>query len=343
MSLVYEKLPYTTITEAFELLNKSQHKLFQHGITTVHDFDRITAFRALQTLERNGLLKLRVLKSLPIDSLDEIIEIGLQSGFGSPHLTFRGIKLFMDGALGTRTAAMIEPYENTTETGMLLISEEELYSIAQKASFNQLQLAIHSIGDLANRIVINTFAKLRKWEAEQNRTGLAHRIEHLQTCQLDDLQILRGLDVVASVQPIHLASDVPAANHWLGNRCEGTYAFNSISKAGIPTVFGSDAPVEPPDCLLGIHTAVYRTQRDDTPTNGWQPQEKIPPLAALAGFTRNPHDHFPLTDTKLGIIKPGYNADLVVLDDFPLTLVNRSIKNLEIQKTMIDGEWVWEK
>lgn len=342
MRLVADNLPEITEQEAIQQIENAQENLFQHGITTVHDFDRLTAFTALQTLDFQRRLKLRVIKSLPIDSLQEVIKIQLRSGFGSSRLTFRGIKLFLDGALGTKTAAMLEPYENTSETGMLLMSENDLWSIAQNASLNQLQLAIHAIGDLANRVVINIFQKLRKWELDHRRQGLMHRIEHLQTCQLEDIQKLHGLNVAASVQPIHLASDIPAAEKWLGKRTRDTYAFNSLFKARIPVIFGSDAPVEQPDCLLGIHTAIHRTQRNNLPSSGWQPGEKITPLQALTAFTRNPHEYFPLSHVKLGKLSPGYAADLIVLNDFPLEPREMSYKDLEIQKTMINGEWVWE-
>ena len=342
VTLVTDQFTEVTDQEAIQLIDAAQHRLFQYGITTVHDFDRIISFKALQALEQDGLLKLRVIKSLPVESIDEVISLGLRSGFGSPHLTYRHIKAFMDGALGTKTAAMLKPYENTKERGMLLIKPEELWDLVKKASINHLQLAIHSIGDLANRVVIETFQKLRKWEEEHDIISLPHRIEHLQTCDLSDIQKLARLNVIASVQPIHLASDVPAAEKWLGERCVGTYVFNSLLQANTPLIFGSDAPVELPDCMLGIHTAVHRTQRDNTPEDGWQPQEKLSPLDALKGFTRTPHQCFPVNGAKLGQLSPGFQADLVVLDRFPFDPEEDSFKDIKIFKTMIDGQWVWE-
>ena len=343
VSLITDQFPEVSEAEAVEIIHQAQEKLFQRGITTTHDFDRIVSFKALQQLDAENKLKLRVRKSLPVEAMDEIIAIGLQTGFGNSHLTFGGIKLFADGALGTKTAAMLSPYKNTDEVGMLLLSKEELRHLSRKASRNGLQLAIHAIGDLANRTVIQTFHELRQWESEQNIVGLPHRVEHLQTCQLEDIQLLKGINVVASVQPIHLASDVIAAEKWLGSRCEGTYAFNTFRNTNIPLVFGSDAPVEQPDCLLGIHTAVYRTQRDDTPAGGWQPQEKLSPIEALKGFCTTVHQHLPMQNAALGQVSPGYKADLVVLNDFSLNPEQQqSYKKLKIQKTMIDGQWVWE-
>lgn len=342
VTLVTDQFTEVTDQEAKQLINAAQNRLFQYGITTVHDFDRIISFKALQALEQDGLLKLRAIKSLPVESIDDVISLGLRSGFGSPHLTYRHIKAFMDGALGTKTAAMLQPYQHTDERGMLLIQPEELWALVKKASTNHLQLAIHSIGDLANRVVIETFQKLRKWEEENDINGLTHRIEHLQTCNLNDIQKLAGLNVAASVQPIHLASDVPAAEKWLGERSRGTYPFKSILQANITLVFGSDAPVELPDCMLGIHTAVHRTQRDNSPVEGWQPQEKISPMEALKGFTRNPHQCFPITGALLGQLSPGFQADLVVLDRFPFQTEDNSFKDIKILKTMIDGQWVWE-
>ena len=343
VSLVTDCFDEVSEKEASKLLGEAQEHLFKYGITTVHDFDRTISFKALQSLEQDGNLKLRVIKSLPVEMLDEVTHLGLKSGFGSAHLTYRHIKAFMDGALGTRTAAMIQPYENTEEVGMLLIQPDELWEILKTGSTHHLQLAIHSIGDLANRVIIEAFQKLRNWEKAHSITGLPHRIEHLQTLNLEDIHKLAELNVVASVQPIHLASDVPAAEKWLGERAKGTYPFNTLLQRHIPLIFGSDAPVEIPDCLMGMHTAVHRLQRNNRPIAGWLPQERISPIQALKGFTRTPHEWFPLHNAKAGQLVPGYQADLVVLNDFPLEQGNHSYKDLQVMKTMIDGNWVWER
>lgn len=341
--LVSERLPPFSPAKIKELLLKTQTELFARGITCVHDFDRMDAFSALQSLEHDHNLHLRVLKYLPAESMDDIIAAGFQAGFGSQHLTFGGIKLFADGALGTQTAAMISPYSDSQNTGILLLEPEDFLQMAKKAAQHNLALAVHAIGDRANQMVIHEFQKLRRWEMDNAITGMRHRIEHLQTCQPDDLVLLAGLGVVASVQPIHLPSDIIAADRSLGDRAQYTYSFHSMETRSIPMVFGSDAPVEQPDVFMGIHAAVSRTRRDHSPDGGWQPQEKLNLKSAFENFSRSPHKLFPLNSAPLGKLSPGFLADLIVVDRDPFSIPTDSVKDTQVIKTMVDGEWVWEK
>jgi predicted amidohydrolase YtcJ len=154
---------------------------------------------------------------------------------------------------------------------------------------------------------------------------------------------MAGLNVVASVQPIHLPSDITAADNSLGDRSRYTYSFRSMENLSIPMVFGSDAPVEHPDVLMGIHAAVKRTRRDGTPKGGWQPKEKITLNSAFKAFTSSAQQLFPLNGAALGKLSPGFLADLIVLDRDPFTTPTDSISDSQVMKTMVDGQWVWEK
>ena len=343
VSLIGEKLPEFSTAKVKDILSKAQTDLFSRGVTCVHDFDRLDAFFVLQSLEHDHDLRLRVLKYLPVESIDDIIAAGFHVGFGSQYLTFGGIKLFADGALGTQTAAMLSPYEKSDNVGMLLIEPEEFQQIARKAAQRHLSLAVHAIGDRANQMVIEQFYKLRQWEQTNQVTGMRHRIEHLQTCQPADLARLAGLNVVASVQPIHLPSDITAADNSLGERARHTYSFRSMKNLSIPMVFGSDAPVELPDVLIGIHAAVNRTRRDHTPHGGWQPEEKLALTSAFESFTSSAHQLFPLNRAPLGKLAPGFLADLIVVDRDPFATPPNPIKDVQVMKTMVDGHWVWQK
>jgi predicted amidohydrolase YtcJ len=203
-------------------------------------------------------------------------------------------------------------------------------------------LAVHAIGDRANQMVIEQFHKLRHWEQANQITGMRHRIEHLQTCQPADLTRMAGLNVVASVQPIHLPSDITAADNSLGDRAQFTYSFRSMENLSIPMVFGSDAPVEHPDVLMGIHAAVKRTRLDGTPKGGWQPKETLTLNSAIEAFTSSAHQLFPINGATLGKLSPGFLADLIALNRDPFTTPTDSINDIQVMKTMIDGEWVWE-
>jgi len=181
------------------------------GLTGVHDFDRQTCFTALQLLHEVGDLKLRVIKSLPIESLPQVVEIGLRTGFGDDFLRIGSIKAFADGALGPRTAAMLQPYEGEPENrGIAMLDAEEIFERGRLAVENGLSLAIHAIGDRANHEVLDAYTQLRQLEQKKpsSSTGhLRHRIEHVQIIHPDDVHRLAQLNIIASMQPIHAVSD----------------------------------------------------------------------------------------------------------------------------------------
>ena len=343
VNLIESILPQLTETEITQLIHTAQNYLFSYGITSVHDFDRRLSFSALQEMNMADDLKLNVIKSIPGELLDEAIALGLHSGFGNAKLRMGGIKLFMDGALGTRTAAMLQPYEGETSSGFPLLTQEELYQIACKASDNHLSLAIHAIGDRANHDVITAIENLRDYECKHSnpKNSKYHRIEHVQNIIPEDIAKMSSLNMIASVQPIHLCSDIPAADRNWGARNRNTFAFRSMIDAGIPLIFGSDAPVEIPDCIKGLHAAVNRTNHENQPTDGWYPNQKISILEATRAFCSNCYQ-IPGSISNKGKILPGYQADLIVLSHDIFDIPDQQLIETQVQKTMIDGEWVWQ-
>lgn len=342
VNLVEKLIPEQTINENMAAILTAQNQLFSYGITSVHDFDRTPAFRALQNLDIECQLKLRVLKSIPQEKLDAAISAGIQTGFGSDHLRMGSLKLFMDGALGTKTAAMLLPYENSTESGMMLLSQDELLEIGKKAAGGGISLAIHAIGDRANHVVAETLSILNKMECRQGRKMLRHRVEHVQCIQPEDLGTFKIAGIIASMQPIHLCSDIPAAARNWGDRSANTYTFSSVLQQRIPLVFGSDAPVEVPDCIVGIHAAINRQQRDFLPSSGWYPQEKITVEQAVRAFTTTPH-WLAGDSGQLGLISPNYRCDLTILDQDIFAMPTDQVLHVNVIGTVIDGEWVYQK
>ena len=340
--LIESVLPVLSPAHAVKAIQNIQNYLFKHGITTVHDFDRRLSFTALQELDRNKLLKVGVVKSVPLESLDAAITLGLQTGLGSSKLMIGSVKLFMDGALGTQTAAMLEPYENSNDKGLLLLCEEDLFEIAVNASENKLSLAIHSIGDHANRVVIKVIGRLRDYEQKNNIIGLQHRIEHLQNITQPDLSKMAGLGITASMQPLQLSSDIPAADHNWGARNKNTFAFRSVIDHNIPLIFGSDAPVEKPDCFAGLHAAVNRTNQSHLPENGWYSEQKITVEEAVRAFTTTAYKIPGAVENK-GLLVPGYQADLIVLDHNLYEIPQETILDTRVIATMIGGDWVWQR
>jgi predicted amidohydrolase YtcJ len=346
-NLVERVIPEPCLEQVLKTLKSSIRLLIQLGLTSVHDFDRSQCFSALQVLHLNGELKLRVLKSIPYEDLPHAIELGLRSGFGDDHLRIGSVKLFADGALGPHTAAMLEPYDDDPQNiGILMLDAEELYEYGRLAVSHGISLAVHAIGDRANREVLNAYAQLREYERSlplSSGTHLRHRIEHVQLLHPDDLPRFHSLDIIPSMQPIHATSDMLMADYCWGKRSSLAYAWRGQLSHGSPLVFGSDAPVESPNPFWGIHAAVTRRRADGTPSpQGWYPEQRLTVEEALHGFTSGPAfaagmEHY------LGMLAPGYLADLLILDNDPYSCTPEELFQIHPLATMVGGEWVYSK
>ncbi|MFN2216676.1 MAG: amidohydrolase [Anaerolineales bacterium] len=342
MELVNTIIPEPSIEKLAESLKFAQSELWKLGLTGIHDFDRSACFSALQLLHQQGELKLRVLKSIPNDDLASAIALGLRTGFGDDLLWMGSVKLFADGALGPRTAAMLEAYEEFPgETGQLSLDEEQVFEIGVQAVQNGISLAIHAIGDRANKQVLNGYARLRKYEQQHLLPHARHRIEHVQLLAQEDIRRLADLDLIASMQPIHQPSDMEMADRYWGDRCQYAYAPRTQLKAGAVVAFGSDAPVESPNPFLGIHAAVTRRNGDGSPgVDGWYPEQRLSAREALIGFTQGPA-YAAGRENRLGKIKKGFLADLVVLEHDPFDIDPSQLKDVVVQSTMVAGDWVY--
>ena len=343
MELMYHAIPNLSKSELMTLLEKTQKELWKFGITAVHDFDGVDCFSALQELEKEKILKLRVVKNIPSSILDEITKTGIQTGFGSEFLRFGSVKYFSDGALGPQTAAMIEPYENdSVNCGILLLTKEEIVEHGVKATKNGLSLAIHAIGDKANREVIDAYAQIRVFERENGLAPQHHRIEHVQVLQESDLSRLAENRIIASMQPIHLISDMDTADRLWGTRSKNTYAFGTLVQKGTTLIFGSDSPVESFNPFTGIYAALTRQKLDQTPDTGWFPEQKIDLVEILKAYTINPA-LVSRWDAQIGSLEPGKLADLIILSKNIFSIPSNEIKDLTPEATMVNGEWVYQR
>jgi predicted amidohydrolase YtcJ len=343
MELVGNAIPEQTIGEIAEAIEKAQIILWKMGLTGVHDFDRRDSFMALQQLHARGKLKLRVLKNLPVELLDQAYELGLRAGFGDDWLRIGSVKVFMDGALGPHTAAMFQPYIGEGENrGILNMDGEELFEHGRKAARVGLGMTVHAIGDRANHEVLNAYEQLRSYEKENDLPALRHRIEHVQVLHPDDIARLGKLNIIASMQPIHATSDMLMADAFWGGRSQYAYAMRTQLDRGARLALGSDAPVESPNPFWGLHAAVTRRRADGSPSaDGWYPEQKLTMAEAVEGYTLGPAYAAGMED-RLGRLAPNHLADLIVLEKDPFTCEPDELLSMQSSATMVGGEWVWQ-
>jgi len=343
MSLVSGVLPDPTPEQIASAIEQAQPILWKMGLTGVHDFDRRDSFMALQILHAHARLKLRVLKNLPVELLDQAHELGLRGGFGDDLLRIGNIKVFMDGALGPHTAAMFQPYlGEENNRGILNMDGEELFEHGRKAAALGLGITVHAIGDRANHEVLNACEQLRRYERENRLPHLRHRIEHVQVLHPNDLARLGALDIIASMQPIHAISDMKMADdYWGAERARYAYAWRTQLDNGARLAFGSDAPVDSPNPFWGLHAAVTRRRADGSPSaEGWYPEQKLTLPQAWEAYTLGPA-YAAWMDNRLGRLAPGFLADLIVLEKDPFNCNPDELLSMQSSATMVNGEWVY--
>jgi predicted amidohydrolase YtcJ len=343
MEVVSDMVPEPSIEEIANAMEKAQAILWRMGLTGIHDFDRRDSFMALQQLHAHGKLKLRVLKNLPVELLDQAYQLGLRAGFGDDWLRIGAIKVFMDGALGPHTAAMFQPYIGEEDNrGILNMDGEELFEHGRKAAQIGLGLTVHAIGDRANHEVLNAYEQLRNYENDNHLPALRHRIEHVQVIHPDDAARLGQMNIIASMQPIHATSDMLMADAFWGERSQYAYAMRTQLNHGARLALGSDAPVESPNPFWGLHAAVTRRRADGSPSpDGWYPEQKLTLAEAVDGFTLGPA-YAAGMESRLGRLAPNYLADLIVLEKNPFTCASDDLLEMQSSATMVGGEWVWQ-
>jgi len=339
VDLVYRLLAEPTPEEAQQAVKAAMAHAHRWGVTGVHTMEGPSAFHAFQRLRAAGELKLRVLMQIPDENLDAAIQAGLQSGFGDERLRIGGVKAFADGALGARTADMLEPFEGEPGNyGIAVADAGQLRDLVAKAARAGLASFVHAIGDRANRHVLDAFEASRQAGLGLN---LRHRIEHVQILHPADLPRLARLGVVASMQPIHATQDMLLADALWGKRCAGAYAWRSLLDSGAVLAFGSDAPVETMDPLPGIHAAVTRRRADGSPgPNGWYPEQRLTVAEAVHAYTMGPA-YASGEEALKGSLAPGKLADLAVLSRDIFVIEPMEIRATEVVATLFDGELVY--
>lgn len=342
MDLVESLIPASDPATMEKALKLGMQDMVANGLTGVHD-------AGVSLSEMQLYMKLADRNELPVRitawadgegaALDWLCSKGLFE-HPSHRLKMRTVKLYADGALGSRGAALLKDYsDDHGNLGLLVTKPADLLRITEKARKCNVQVATHAIGDRGNRIVIDTYAKVLG--AAASRTDHRWRVEHAQVVDLGDIARLAPLHLIASMQPTHATSDMPWAEDRVGPaRIQGAYAWRKMRDAGVPLAFGSDFPIESVDPRLGLYAAATRMDTDGKPVGGWLPQEKVTAYEALRGFTIGAA-YAGFAEKSVGSLSVGKRADFVVLAQDPLEVPVESLKALKVLATYVDGAQVY--
>jgi len=318
-----------TIEEMVEASREGIRIANSRGVTSVHDKDGwLGALEVWQELRAEDALTLRVWQSLPYDHIDKLAELGVRSGLGDDLIRIGYIKAFMDGTLGSGTARLLDG------SGVQITSREELEDIVRRAARGGLPVAVHAIGDLANREALDAFEATRE---EWQPRGLRPRIEHAQLLAEEDVPRFAQLGVAASVQFSHAPSDRDIADRNWEGMTERAYAHRSLLDSGALLANGSDAPIEELDPLLGIQAGILRTLNEREP---WHPEQAVTVEEAFQATCVAPA-WLAGDERRRGKLLPGYLADLVVVDRDPFECRPEELAEIDVVATMLGGRWIF--
>lgn len=340
LDLVEAKLPAPTNEQLEQRMIAALKKCAEVGLTAIHDAGMdLRNFELLQRWDAVGLLPLRVYAMADGQGADR--QSFLERGpFKGRMLEMRSVKFWLDGALGSRGAALAAPYsDDPGNSGLLLLTPEELESRARAFMEAGFQVNVHAIGDRANTLALDVIE--RASAATGKRDG-RHRLEHAQVMRREDIPRLAKLGVVASMQPTHATSDMPWAEARVGSeRIRSAYAWRSILEAGAIMAFGSDFPVEEPDPLLGLYAARTRQDPSGNPRGGWYPNERVSGEEALRGFTVGAA-YASFAESERGMLQAGLDGDFVAVSVDPVDAPPEQLLKAKVLLNVVAGAVVYE-
>ena len=344
-ALITSRIPRVGREQLEEQIRLADRELRRVGITTVHDAgadgDTIEAYKRL--IEA-GTIKTRLYVMLrgSLRELTPFFERGPVVDFANHRMAVRAVKIYADGALGSRGAALLEPYsDEPAASGLLTTPPDEVYAQTIAAARAGFQVGIHAIGDRANRQVMDVYERVLR-EVPGSR-ALRMRIEHAQILDAAEIPRFAALGVIASMQPTHATSDMPWAAARLGAARveEGAYVWRTLLESGAVIASGSDFPVEDANPLLGFYAAITRQDAQGNPPGGWTPRQRMTREEALASFTRQAA-YAAHAETLTGSIEAGKLADLVVLSKDIMRVPTREILTTTVRTTIVAGETVYQ-
>jgi predicted amidohydrolase YtcJ len=343
MGLMINVIPEPNDAEIILALDAVSKHLLSLGITSAHDAGVLSnEHKVYRQLADRGEMQVRIygMYSSSEDDLEQVLAAG-HSSDPEDMYSVRSIKIYTDGALGSRGAAMLEPYSDRPDhRGLLLTSREELRRLFALAINAEYQIAIHAIGDSGNRIGLD---EIEQAYASVGGRHLRHRMEHAQVVALEDIPRFKSLDVIPSMQPTHATSDMNMAEDRIGaERLKGAYAWQSFLNQGSRVVSGSDFPIELANAFHGIHAAVTRQDKNNQPENGWIAEEAMSLEDTMRSFSIDAawaaHQ-----ENSLGSLTPGKWADFILIDQDIYKIPVQDIWKTKVLETWLAGELVYSK
>ena len=341
MRLVESKIPAPTEEQRRHGIELALGDIAKNGVTSVQDNSAWEDFLTYRALKNEGKLTVRVTEWLPFAApLEKLQQMRRDGGTTDPWLRTGALKMVTDGALGSRTAAMLTPYSDDEKTsGILTMEPDKLRQFAIDRDKAGFQLNFHAIGDRANRIALDAFEAAAKANGPRDRRD---RIEHAQVVAASDFARFARLQVIASMQPSHETSDMRWAEQRVGpDRAKGAYAWATMQKFGVRLAFGTDYDVEPISPFRGLYACVTRELPDGGPPGGWEPQEKISLGDCIRAYTSG-SAYGEFMEGKKGELKEGEFADFIVLSNDLTKIEPREYTKTKVLRTVVGGRLVYQ-
>lgn len=333
-------LPAVSDQDIERWILRAQAEVLSLGITSIHEMGiSKQADQVLRRLSTQGKLQIRIYGYADRDWFtQDLITRSAKSFQTTPHYQLKGVKLFIDGALGSRGAALLTSYSDRPDhRGQLQYTAKQLAEIVSLASQNGWQVASHAIGDHAIRLILSVYRQVSTAKLPRLR------IEHVQIIDSADIEDLAQSRVVASMQPTHATSDMPWVEARIGKkRLQGAYAWRSLLERGVPLAFGSDTPIEKPNVTHGLYAAITRQDEYGQPEGGWLPEQRLELQEALHGFTLGAA-YAVAEEHHLGMLIPGYLADITCFFGDLWRLSPLQLRTAAVRATIVNGKQVWEQ
>jgi predicted amidohydrolase YtcJ len=341
MSLVNVRIPDPAPEVRRRGIELVLENVAKNGVTSVQDFSDWEDFKMYKQLKEEDKLTVRITEWLPfLTPLNDLQNLRAQGGTKDPWLKTGALKAFTDGAMGSRTAAMLEPYsDDATTSGILTNDPEKLREMAIARDKAGFQLNFHAIGDRANRVALDVFEAVAKANGPRDRRD---RIEHAQLVAPDDFARFAKLSVIASMQPSHQTTDMRWAEDRVGReRIKGAYAWATMLKNGVRLAFGTDYDVEPISPFRGLYACVTRERPEGGPKNGWEPQEKISLEDCIRAYTSG-SAYAQFEEGKKGELKAGEYADFIILSNDLTKIPPSQFTKTNVLRTVVGGRIVYQ-